>query len=157
MILLLGALAAPVPELYGGVGAGYQGGPVVAGGVGGDLGLRLHLGEVLAVHGSVATRLFLAPAVELDLGATVSAPWDRYRPTMGLELAALGGGRVTRFEAGDTTLPTGPLWSVRGIVRPLAFAQDHWTIAGPALSVGVGLRGGLALGVDLMQVGWRFE
>ena len=63
---------------------------------------------------------------------------------------------MQRFTPDALTLRDGPVLSVRGVARPLAFDQGTWGFSGPALALGVAQGGGLSFNVELVQVAWRF-
>lgn len=155
------ALAAPAHEAYVSAGVGYQGGAtVVAGGVGGSVGYRLWLGEQAAVHVDVGPRLFLVPAAEIDVGGSWSfLLGERWSISVGAELASMVGGSVRRITESDIDPLRGPPVAARVLVRPIEYRQHELTVRALGLSGGVGLDApgrSLAVGVDLLEVGWAF-
>ena len=89
------------------------------------------------------------------MGLLASGHVGTWRPGVGVEVSAFVGGRVQRFTPDALTLRDGPVLSVRGVARPLAFDQGDWVISGPALALGVAQGGGVSFNVEMVQVAWR--
>ena len=160
LVAILAANAAPVAhELGVGVGVGYQGGDtVVAGGLGGDVQYRLGVGDHLQVHARVGPRLYLAPALEADLGVGWRVPFGRgWSLTAGIEGAAMFGGVVRRVAADRIDPVLGAPWAVRVFVDPIEYRSGPFVVRTLGLAAGVGVDdpgGSLALGVHLFEVGF---
>lgn len=156
MSLLLWCLGlAEAAELTFAVDAGYIGGDVVMGGFGASAGVRLPITDHLSAYGELGGRLFLPASAELGVGLLASGHIGTWRPGVGVEVSAAGGGRVMRFTPDQLTLREGPVLSVRAVARPLAFDQGAWVISGPALALGVAQGGGVSFNAELVQVAWR--
>jgi hypothetical protein len=143
-------------ELGVGLAVGYQGGAaVVAGGLGGDLSYRLGVGDHLVAHATVGPRLYLAPALEVGVGAGWVLPLgESFSVTIGAEVAAMAGGVVRRITELDTVPLAGPPLAARVFVRPVEVYRDELVVRVLGLGGGVGLDGrSLAIGVDLFEVG----
>ena len=160
MIALLALAAFALDhEVYAHGGVGYHSGSrQLAVGLGGGPGYRLHAGEVLALHAELAGRFYVAPLLELDVGAVASASVGAWRPGVGLELATFVGERV-RIVTDEAPEPVvGPAVGLRLLVRPLAFHRDGWTVSALQVGWGRGLEAPgdtLSLGVDLLEIGRR--
>jgi hypothetical protein len=81
-------------------------------------------------------RLFLPASAELGLGLLASGYFGHWRPGVGVEVSAFVGGRVQRFTPDALTLRDGPVLSVRGVARPLAFDQGDVGLLRPGPRLG---------------------
>lgn len=155
-----GATGSVAHEVYVHGGVGYHSGTrQLAVGLGGGAGYRLHLGDVLSLHADLASRFYVAPLLEVGLGAVASATAGAWRPGVGLELAAFAGPRVRIVTVEDPMPVLGPAVGLRVLVRPLAFREDDWTVSALAVGWGRGLEAPgttLSLGVDLLEIGRLF-
>lgn len=160
LVLCTSLSAAPLAhEIAVSAVVGYQGpDTVVAGGFGGNLAYHLRVGDHFVAHAAAGPRLYLAPALEIDVGAGWSFPiGEHWRITTGLEGAMMAVGAVRRVSTDDITPIMGPPVAARIFVRPIEYQQDHLVVRALGLAAGVGLDApahSLAIGVNLFEVGW---
>jgi hypothetical protein len=157
--LLCGLALASEPQLQAGVHAGiwlHQAPRQVAVGLGGGLSARL-ASEHLDLYGGLAAYSFSAPMLGVHGGAALALPLgERYRPSLGLELAASFGGKLRLVsESQPLPLGTGPAVSARIRLRSLVFVRENLELSALEVAYGRPLEAplaGHALGLDLLNV-----
>ncbi len=131
----------------------------VLAGVGGGLGLRLHVHRLLALYGEGRYFLYTGNSVSGALGASVAFPLGPFDPLVGLQGTFYGGDQVQVIDSAHPIPPPSIAWAIQARLAPLRLVHAPYTVTALSGDVGFGLDArsrALAVTVTWLDIGFRF-
>ncbi len=128
-------------------------------GLGGGGGLRLGIGDHLAVHAEARGFSLVGNAATFAGGATYRIRYEAWEPFAGLQYAGFVGDQVKVVTSTQPDLPPPYAWAVQARLALIRFVKDSWTGSALGFDIGFGDDAGtraFALSIGFLEIGYKF-
>lgn len=131
----------------------------VIAGVGGGLGLRVHVHRLVSLYGEGRYFLYTGNSVSGALGASTSFALGPLAPLAGLQATFYGGDSVQVIDSARPVPLPALAWAVQARLAPLRLVHAPFTVTALSGDVGLGIDGksrALAVTITWLDIGFRF-